>query len=255
MEHSRHRAVIPFQSDNRTILEVVAKTIDVADVRTAEPVNSLVVIPHHEQILPVAKEQAHHPVLRRVDVLVFVHHDVFPHFVEKGTSFLVRRKEPYCQMNQVVKHDLPRLKDLGTHTLKFRSHRSRHTVGKQVFAAERLDVELGEFRQKFPVRGIPWRWRNLKAQHFVGVSPPDNLAEHKKSKRMERTQAHARIREKRLHALAHLGSSFRRKRKRKDFFGSHSRCNPVLDSLCEHRSFSGTRTGEHEQLGTFLEIM
>ena len=72
---------------------------------------------------------------------------------------------------------------------------------------------------------------------------------------MERTEPHARLGEKLLHALPHFGSRLRCKRKRHDFFGKHSRRNTVLDPLRQDRRLSGARPRQNQELSALLVVV
>ena len=113
------RAIIPFQTDKRTFLEVIAETVDIPDVRPAEPVNGLVVIAHDKQRFAFTEQCLDEPVLRRVNVLIFIDENFCPLFLEKGSSVFVIFKQVNRLVDKVFKDDLSRFQDSLTQWLKF----------------------------------------------------------------------------------------------------------------------------------------
>ena len=108
MEDVCHRAVIPFQANQRTFPEVVTETVDVPDVRTTESVNGLVVIAHDKQRLAIPEQCLDKPVLRRIDVLIFVHQNFSPLALEKSPGILMVFEQLDGFVNKVFKDNLTR---------------------------------------------------------------------------------------------------------------------------------------------------
>jgi hypothetical protein len=72
LEDRRGGAVVLLELDHLRVGVVLFKVENVADVRAAPAVNGLVVVAHHAEIAPFARDQADQLVLGAVGVLVFV---------------------------------------------------------------------------------------------------------------------------------------------------------------------------------------
>ena len=257
VQYVRSRPVVPFQADQSAFFKVLAKTVDVPDIRTAESVDGLVVIAHDKQRLPVSEQRPHKPVLRRVDVLIFVHQNLGPHLAEKIARLVARFQQAYRLVYQVFEHDHARRQDFFAQHGKLRLHSGTPRIFKQVFSVQRLRRNLQPRKafQEFAVRRFLRDRRLFEADHLVGEPPADLLPQHIERKRMERTEPHARFWEKLLHALPHFGSRLRRKRKRQDFFGKHSRRNAVLNPLRQDRRLSRPRPRQYQELSARLVVV
>ena len=75
VENDLGRAVVPFETDDRGIGEVPLEVQDVAQVRAAPLVDRLVGIAHDAQVAVLVGQEPDETVLRRVGVLILVHHD------------------------------------------------------------------------------------------------------------------------------------------------------------------------------------
>ncbi len=72
---------------------------------------------------------------------------------------------------------------------------------------------------------------------------------------MERTQSHARIREKLLHAFPHFGGGLCGESQRQDFFGLYTAKNPILDSLGQDGCLARAGPRQNQKLRTLLMVM
>ena len=69
-------AVILLQPHHLRLGIHLLKIQDIADIRPPEFVDGLIVIPHHTEISAAGCKQPHQLKLRRVRVLILVHHDI-----------------------------------------------------------------------------------------------------------------------------------------------------------------------------------
>ena len=69
-------AVILLQLNHPCAGKCLLKAQNIPDIRPPEPVNRLVVIPHHAEILVLGRQKAHQLKLRVVGILVLVHHNI-----------------------------------------------------------------------------------------------------------------------------------------------------------------------------------
>ena len=108
MQHIWYGAVVPFQTDEGTVLEVRLETPDVPDVRSAEAVDGLVVVAYHEQVLTISENVLDQPVLGRVDVLVFIYQDFGPQGLKVFSCLFAGFKQPDGEVNQVFENHVSR---------------------------------------------------------------------------------------------------------------------------------------------------
>ena len=91
--------VILFQLDDGSIRKNLLEIQDIADVGPPEFVNGLVIVTHHAQIPVFACQKAYQLELRRVGVLILVHHDI-------TKTLLVRFQHIRCPPEQLHRfHD------------------------------------------------------------------------------------------------------------------------------------------------------
>ena len=72
---------------------------------------------------------------------------------------------------------------------------------------------------------------------------------------MERTQSHARIREKLLHTFPHFGGGLCGEGQRQDFFRFYTAKNPILDSLGQDGSLARAGPRQNQKLRTLFMVV
>ncbi len=102
LQDGLRRTVVRAQQDGLRGRVVPLKVEDVAYVRSAEFVDALVGIAHHEQVRVVLAELPGDRVLRQIGVLILIHQQVFPPRVATGPQFLVLLQGHGRQVQQVV---------------------------------------------------------------------------------------------------------------------------------------------------------
>ena len=70
------RTVILFELDNLCVFEILFKVQDVAHIRAAPGIDTLVVVPHDKEIAPLAGKELDQFVLYAVGVLIFIHQHI-----------------------------------------------------------------------------------------------------------------------------------------------------------------------------------
>ena len=70
------RAVVLLQPDHMRARERLLKAEDVPDVRSAEFVDGLVIVPDHAEISVLFRQKFHQAELDCIGILVFIHHDI-----------------------------------------------------------------------------------------------------------------------------------------------------------------------------------
>ena len=96
-------AVILLQPDHTGVRIALVKTQDIFDVRPPEAVNGLVVVAHHAEIPPPARQQGDQQVLQVACVLILVHQHIVKLvlIVLQDLRFLFEQRDGI--KNQIVK--------------------------------------------------------------------------------------------------------------------------------------------------------
>ena len=98
----RRRAVILFEEHDARVREVAFEVQEIAEIRAAERVDGLVVVPHHADVPVVFGKQTNEGVLRGVDVLVFVHEHVSEAFFVARAHVRMFEKKTDRLLDKVV---------------------------------------------------------------------------------------------------------------------------------------------------------
>src|SRR5690606_29513751 len=71
------RTVVLFQFEDLDIGIILLKIQDILDIGTTEGIDTLCIIPYHTYIFIDRSQSLHDQVLRKVGILVLIHHQVF----------------------------------------------------------------------------------------------------------------------------------------------------------------------------------
>ena len=108
IEDGLGRAVILLQSDGAAATELLFEAEDVLNGGAAEPINALVVITHHADVLIAPRQHGGEQILHMVGILIFVHQYIaeFPLIVAKDLLILLeqlhRDKDNVIKIQRVV---------------------------------------------------------------------------------------------------------------------------------------------------------
>ena len=96
-------AVVLLQFDHARIRKMVFKIQNVIDVRAAEFVDRLVVIPHHTKVLILRCQKPDQFELRGIRVLILIHHDVAEFLLIVIKHLFVQLKKLHGEPDQIIK--------------------------------------------------------------------------------------------------------------------------------------------------------
>ena len=97
------RTIILLQLDRPCIWKHALKIQDISDIRPPEFINRLVIISHHTQILIFGGKQADQPKLRRICILVFIHHNILKTLLICVQNIRIHLKQFHRLDNQIIK--------------------------------------------------------------------------------------------------------------------------------------------------------
>ena len=95
-------AVILLQLNDLCPGKCLLEAQNIPYIRPSEPVNGLVVIPHHTQVPVLGSQQADQLKLGQVGVLIFVHHDILKPLLVVIQDLAVVLEQLYCLYYEVV---------------------------------------------------------------------------------------------------------------------------------------------------------
>ena len=102
------RTVILLQLDHLCPRESTLKIQDIADVRTPELINGLIIVAHHAEVLIFSCQQLNEAELGRICILVLIYHNVFKplliilQHIGIGTEQINRLKDQIIEIQCIV---------------------------------------------------------------------------------------------------------------------------------------------------------
>ena len=97
------RAVVLLQADGAACVILLLKIEDIFNIRPPEPVDGLVIVPHHADILPPAGQQPGQQILQMVGVLILVNEDIPEFLLVIGPHLLVLLQQVDRMEDNIVK--------------------------------------------------------------------------------------------------------------------------------------------------------
>ena len=96
-------AVILLQLNDLRVRKILLKIEDISDIRTPKFVDRLIIVTDHTQIAVFARQQTDQFKLRRIRVLILVHHDIFEPFLIIVEHLHIRLEQLHRLHDEVIK--------------------------------------------------------------------------------------------------------------------------------------------------------